>query len=65
MVVKNPPANAEDGEMCIRSLGPIPGSKRWPGGENGNRLQILVRKIPWTEEPGGTPLSTRTHHRRK
>ena len=44
MVVKNPPANAEDGEMCIRSLGPIPGSKRWPGGENGNRLQILSGK---------------------
>ena len=34
-VVKNPPANAGD----IRDTGPIPGSERYLGEENGNPLQ--------------------------
>jgi len=42
-VVKNPPANAEIGDTSS-----IPGSRRFPGGGNGNPLW----KIPWTEEPG-------------
>ena len=35
LVVNNPPANAGD----IREAGSIPGSGRFPGGGNGNRLQ--------------------------
>ena len=35
LVVKNPPANAED----IRDAGSIPGSGRYPGEGNGNPLQ--------------------------
>ena len=31
----------------------IPGSRRFPGGGNGNPLCILAWKIPWTEESGG------------
>ena len=52
LVVKNPPANAGD----IRHVGLIPGSGRSPGGGNGNPLQILAWKIPWTEEPGRLQL---------
>ena len=44
--VKNPPANAGD-------TGLIPGWGRPPGGGNGNPLQILSWRIPWTQEPGG------------
>jgi len=43
------PANSGDSE----DLGSIPGLGRSPGGGNGNPLQFLVWKIPWTEEPGG------------
>ena len=32
-------------------LGSIPGSGRSPGERNGNPLQQLASKIPWTEEP--------------
>ena len=35
VVVKNPPANAED----IKDVGSIPGSGRCPGTEKGNPLQ--------------------------
>ena len=45
LVVKDPPANAED----IRHVGLIPGSERSPGEGHYN---ILVWRIPWTEEPG-------------
>ena len=45
LVVKNLPANAED--VRRRKLG------RSPGKGNGNLLQYLVWKIPWTDEPGG------------
>ena len=42
LVVKNPPANAEE----IRDLGLIPGLGRYPGGGHRNLLQ-------YSEEPGG------------
>jgi len=45
LVVKNLPANARD-------VGLIPGSRRSPGGGNGNPLHFAW-EIPWTEEPGG------------
>ena len=48
-VVKNSPANAGD----IRDVGLIPGLGRFPGGGLGNPLNILARRIPGTEEPGG------------
>ena len=46
---KNPPANEGD----ARDVGLIPGFGRSPRGGNGNPLQYLAWKIPWTEEPGG------------
>ena len=33
--------------------GSIPESGRSPGKQNGNPLQFLTWRIPWTEEPGG------------
>ena len=42
LVVKNPPANAED----IRNTGSVLGSGRYPGGGNGNSLSILAWRIP-------------------
>ena len=41
--VKNPPANAGDIEMQIRSLEQ----------EMATHSSILAWRIPWTEEPGG------------
>ena len=38
-MVKNPPANAGD-------MGSIPGSRRCPGGGNGNPLQYSCLKYP-------------------
>ena len=35
----------------LRDLGLIPGLGRSPGEGNGNPLQYLAWKIPWTEEP--------------
>ena len=49
LVVKNAPTNAGD----IRDAGSIPASGRSSGEGNGNPLQILAWKIPWTGEPGG------------
>ena len=49
LVVKSLPAQAGD----IRDAGLIPGSGSSPGGGNGNPLQYLGWRIPWTEEPGG------------
>ena len=44
---KNQPANAGD-------VGSAPGSGRSSGGGNGHPLQYpCLKKIPWTEEPGG------------
>ena len=34
-------------------LGSIPGLGRSPGEGNGNILQYLAWRIPWTEKPGG------------
>ena len=47
-VVKNPSANARD----VGDVGSIPGSGRFPGGENDNHSRIFAEKFPWTEEPG-------------
>ena len=38
LVVKNPPANAED----VRDTSSIPGSGRSPGGGNGNPFQYFL-----------------------
>ena len=47
-MVKNLPANTGESD-----LGSIPGSRRPPGGGNGNPLSsVLAGRIPWTEEPG-------------
>ena len=42
LVVKNPPASAED----IGDMGSIPGSGRSPGGGHGNRLQYSCLENP-------------------
>ena len=42
LVVKKPPANAED----VRDVGLIPGSGRFPGGEHGNPLQYSCLENP-------------------
>ena len=46
MVVKNPPANAGD----ARDVGLIPGSRRSPGGGNGNPLQYFYLGNPVARE---------------
>ena len=48
-MVKNLPANARD----VRDMGSVPGSRRFPGGGNGNPLQYSCLENSWTEEPGG------------
>ena len=48
LVVRDPPANAED----KKNLGPVPGLARSPGEEHGNISSILAWIIPGTEEPG-------------
>ena len=45
-MVKNPPTNAEN----LRDMAPIPGSGRSPGEGHGF---TSVKRISWTEEPGG------------
>ena len=49
LVVKNPPANAEDS----RDLGLIPGLEDPLEERAATNSSILAWKIPWTEEPGG------------
>ena len=49
MVVKNPPASAED----VREEGSVPGSGRFPAGGHDKPLHILAWRIPWMEKPGG------------
>ena len=49
LVVKNMPADAGD----VKDTSSVPGSERSPGGGNGNPLQYLAWRIPWTEGPGG------------
>ena len=46
MLVKNPPANAEDAALT-------PGSGRSSGGGMATHSSILAWKIPWTEASGG------------
>ena len=49
-VVLNPPDNAGD----TRDVGLVSRkSRRSPGEGNGNPLQFLAWRMPWTEEPGG------------
>ena len=54
LVVKNPPANAED----IRDMSSIPGLERSPGGGNGNPLQYSN-----LENPMGRAACWATVHR--
>ena len=49
LVVKNPPAKAED----IRDIGSVPGLGRSPGRRHGNLLQYSSPENPWIEETGG------------
>ena len=42
LMIKNPPANAED----VRDVGSIPGSGRLPGGGHGNSLQYSYLENP-------------------
>ena len=49
LVVKNPPATAED----VRDASSIPGSGRSPGGGHGYLLQYCLEN-PWTEESMGS-----------
>ena len=42
LVVRNPPADAED----VRDMGSIPGSRRSPGGGHGNPLQHSCLENP-------------------
>ena len=46
LVVKTPPANAEDGS----DAGSIPGLGRSPRGRNGNPLQYSCLEIPMDKE---------------
>ena len=48
LVVKNPPANAED----VRDAGSIPGSRRSPGGGQGNPFQYSSLEKTGTEKSG-------------
>ena len=51
------PLGKEHACQCRRykRCGSIPGLGRAPGGGQGNPLQFLAWRIPWTEEPGGLP----------
>ena len=58
-MVKNLPASAGD----KRETGPIPGSRRSPGGGPGAHSSILTWRIPWTEDLAGYgPLGRRVGH---
>ena len=48
LVVKNPPATAED----VRDVGSIPGSRRSPGGGQGNPLQYSCLENPMDRGTG-------------
>ena len=52
LVVKDPPASAED----IRDTGSIPGLGRSPGGGHHNPLQYSFLENTIEEEPGWLPL---------
>ena len=59
-VVRNPPANADSGDMGL-----IPGSGRFPGGGHGNPLQYSSLENPMDREAwwakSGTRLNIHTH----
>ena len=46
------PGGSEGRASATMWVGSIPGSGRSPGEGNGNPLQYLAWKIPWTEKPG-------------
>ena len=46
-------SNGEESACNAGDLGLTPGLGSSPGEGNGNPLQILAWRIPWTEEPGG------------
>jgi len=48
-VIKNPPANAGDIEIQVRSLGQEDALEEGMA----THSSILAWRIPWTEEPGG------------
>ena len=48
VVVKNPPANAED----VRNVGSVPELGRSPGGGHATHSSTLAWRMPWTEEAG-------------
>ena len=48
-MVKNPPANAGDIEIQVRSLGQEDALEEGMA----THSSILAWRIPWTEEPGG------------
>ena len=50
LVVKDPPADAREGDA--RDAGLVPASGRSPGRGNSNPLPYSCLEIPWTEEPG-------------
>ena len=56
LVVKSPPANAED----LRDAGSIPESEELLKEGMAAHSSILAWRIPWTEEPGGL-LSVGSH----
>ena len=49
LVVKNPPANAEDIEIQVQSLG----QEDLLEEDTATHFSILAWRIPWTEEHGG------------
>jgi len=60
LVVKNPPANAED----VREVGSIPGLERFPGEGNGNPVQysclenLMDSRASWATVHGVTKSQT-------
>ena len=59
LVLRKLPANAGD----MKDVGLILGLVRSSGEGNGNPLQFLALRIPWTEEPGGQqPIGCRVRH---
>ena len=45
-------SDSKESACTAGDLGSMLGSERSPGEGNGNPLQILAFRIPWTEEPG-------------
>ena len=45
-------SDGKESDCSEEDPGSIPGLGRCPGAANGNTLQYLAWRIPWTEEPG-------------